>query len=85
MWSCRFNKRGNNSVSRDIRRVTTAGYPFRDHNESLTARVTLCSPTDAATFDPILDNSISGSGEMIFKAISTKSSKYLPAIYIPSN
>ncbi|CBG24856.1 uncharacterized protein DT104_18221 [Salmonella enterica subsp. enterica serovar Typhimurium str. DT104] len=32
---------------------------FRDHNESLTARVTLCSPTDAATFDTILDNSIS--------------------------
>ncbi|HFW5599936.1 TPA: hypothetical protein ACITU8_004361, partial [Salmonella enterica subsp. enterica serovar Saintpaul] len=54
-----LTSQGNNSVSRDIRRVATAGYPFRDHNESLTARVTLCSPTDAATFDTILDNSIS--------------------------
>lgn len=54
-----LTSQGNNSVSRDIRRVTTAGYPFRDHNESLTARVTLCSPTDAATFDTMLDNSIS--------------------------
>lgn len=85
MWSCRFNK------PVIIASVVTSGVlrlrviQFRDHNESLTARVTLCSPTDAATFDTILDNSISGAGEMIFKAISTKSSKYLPSIYILSN
>ncbi len=49
----------NNSVSRIIRRVATAGYPFRDYNESLTGESYPSSLTDAATFDTMLDNSIS--------------------------
>ncbi len=62
MWSCPlYNKRGNNSVSRDIRRVyATAGYPFEDHNESLTAGIyPVQSDRRAATSDTMLDNSIS--------------------------